>query len=420
MGSGASRQVLITYLVLTGLSTFANALIWGINTLFLLDAGLSIAEAFAANAFFTVGLVLLEVPTGVVADGIGRRISYLLGCATLLVATLVYWLLWRAHGPFYLWAAASMLLGLGFTFFSGATEAWLVDALSHTKYEGALESVFGKGQVVGGAAMFFGSVTGGFVAQATNLGVPYLVRCAALGVALVVTLFLMKDLGFAPQPRASVAAALRSLVVQSVEHGFGNAPARWLMLAGPFTLGVGVFAFYALQPYLLELYGQSGSYGIAGAAAALVSLAQIFGGLLVPFLRRGFRHRTPFLAVGTGLAAGSLLVMGLVPSFWGVLALVALWATVFAATGPVRQAYLNGLIPSAQRATVLSSDSLVSSLGGAVFQPGLGKVAGVWGYPVSYVTGAMIQLFALPFLLLAFREKASSDLIAREGDAPEP
>jgi hypothetical protein len=57
-----------TYVALMLLSTFASSFIWGINTLFLLDAGLSITAAFAANAFFTVGMVLFELPTGIIAD----------------------------------------------------------------------------------------------------------------------------------------------------------------------------------------------------------------------------------------------------------------------------------------------------------------------------------------------------------------
>ncbi len=60
-----AREVQRVYLVLTLLTTLAASFIWGIKTLFLLDAGLSNAEAFAANAFFTVGQVIFEVPTGV-------------------------------------------------------------------------------------------------------------------------------------------------------------------------------------------------------------------------------------------------------------------------------------------------------------------------------------------------------------------
>jgi hypothetical protein len=125
-----ARRIQRTYLTLILGNTIAASFIWGINTLFLLDAGLSNLEAFTANAFFTAGMVIFEVPTGIVADTIGRRMSYLLGTVTLAASTLFYVLLWQIEAPFWEWAVASMLLGLGFTFFSGAVEAWLVDALA--------------------------------------------------------------------------------------------------------------------------------------------------------------------------------------------------------------------------------------------------------------------------------------------------
>src|SRR5437870_11916793 len=169
-----------TYLVLLLGNTLAASLIWGINTIFLLDAGLSNLEAFAANAFFTAGMVLFEVPTGVVADTAGRRVSYLLGTVTLAVSTLLYVLLWRIHAPFWQWAIVSVLIGLGFTFFSGAVEAWLVDALKATGFTGELEAVFGRGPVVTGGALLTGSVDGGLVARAANRGVPLELRGRSL------------------------------------------------------------------------------------------------------------------------------------------------------------------------------------------------------------------------------------------------
>src|SRR5438876_5874248 len=177
-----------TYLALTLFTTLAASFIWGINTILLLDAGLNNAEAFAANAFFTVGMVIFEIPTGVVADTRGRQLSYVLGAGTLLVSTLLYLVMWQVHAPLWGWAIASILLGLGFTFFSGATEAWLVDALHATGFQGHLDHVFGRAQTVGGAAMLAGTVAGGLVAQFTNLGVPYLIRAALLGATLVVAM----------------------------------------------------------------------------------------------------------------------------------------------------------------------------------------------------------------------------------------
>src|SRR5215207_6158368 len=101
------RTIQRTYLLLMLGNTLAASLIWGINTIFLLDAGLSNTEAFAANAFFTAGMVIFEVPTGVVADTVGRRTSYLLGTVTLAVSTLIYVMLWQIEAPFWAWAISS-------------------------------------------------------------------------------------------------------------------------------------------------------------------------------------------------------------------------------------------------------------------------------------------------------------------------
>ena len=408
-----SGKILKTYLTLVLLSTLASSFIWGINTLFLLDAGLNITEAFAANAFFTIGQVLFEVPTGVVADTVGRRASYLLGTATLFLSTAFYLLLWQTHGAFWLWAVASILLGLGFTFFSGATEAWLVDGLHATGYKGTLDAVFAKGQIVGGVAMLLGTVGGGVVAQFTNLGVPYILRIVLLAITAVVAAVAMWDVGFTPSKRVSVSSEMKSVLRNSLKHGLGNPPVRWLMLAGPFTAGVGIYGFYAMQPYLLELYGNTSSYTIAGLAAAIVASTQVIGGIMAPQVRKLFRLRTSALIVAVGVSAAALIGIGMVHNFWAALALLSVWGAVFAASIPIRQAYMNGLIPSAQRATVLSSDNLLGSAGGAVIQPGLGKVADVHGYASSYIVGGTIELLAIPFVYLARKQRAKADEVVK-------
>lgn len=400
-----------TYLALTVLSTSATSLIWGINTLFLLDAGLSNAEAFGANAFFAAGQVMFEVPTGVVADTWGRRRSYLLGAATLFLSTLLYLLMWRVHAPFWGWAMASILLGLGFTFFSGATEAWLVDALAATGFAGPLESVMAKGQIAGGMAMLAGTVGGGFLAQATNLGVPYFLRAVVLGMNFVAAFVLMKDLGFVPQQGKGTRQEVRRLLRSSLDHGLRNPPVRWLMLAAPVTMGAGIYAFYALQPYLLQLYGDKGAFGVAGLGAAIVAGAQIAAGLLTSRLRRLFATRTQVLLFATTGAAACLLGIGVTSNFWVAIVLVALMALASAVTTPVRQAYLNGIIPSGQRATVLSFDNLMGSAGGVVLQPALGRAADLWGYANTYLMCAAVQATALPFLLRARKLKVPADTI---------
>jgi MFS family permease len=408
------RNVQKVYLTLLLFNTLAASFIWGINTLFLLDAGLSSTAAFTANAIFTAGMVLFEVPTGVVADTWGRRASYLLGSTTLAVSTALYWLAWQMQAPFWAWAATSALLGLGFTFFSGATEAWLVDALKFTGFKGNLESVFAKGQVVGGAAMLSGSVAGGLVAQWTNLGVPYILRALALLVTFVVAFVYMKDWGFVPHTGKQPLQEMRVVLRSSLRYGLGNPPVRWMMLAAPTTLGVGIFAFYAMQPYLLELYGDEQAYSIAGLAAAIIAGAQIAGGLAATRVRRLFRRRTSALLAGLLLEVVLLALLGLTTAFWVAVGLLVVWGLTGAATLPIRQAYMNGIIPSEQRATVLSFDNLLGSSGGVVIQPVLGRVADVWSYAASYLVASAIALLAAPFIALARREQAASDPIVTE------
>jgi MFS family permease len=412
----ASRKIRRTFLVLSLFVSLPTSLIIGVNTLFLLDGGLSNVEAFAANALYTLGLVLFEIPTGMVADTWGRRRSYLIGGAVQLVANLLYVFMWYIDGPFWGWGVASVMLGFGYCFFSGALEAWLVDEMKHAGYEGDLDEVFARRQIVDGSAMLAGTIAGGFIAQFSVLGAPYLARAAIQLVALVVAFAIMKEVAFTPGERTGFVEQVRDLAAASWRHGLRARPVRWIVLAGPFAAGTGIYAFYAAQPYLLQLFGNMKSIGVAGIAAAGISATQIAGGLFVPVVRTRIRRRT-YILLGTAvLGAASLVLLGLLPIFAVAVALLVVWAMAYAATMPVRQAYLNALIPSRERATVLSFDSMVSSTGGVAFQPILGRVADVSGYAVSYVVTGAIAALGIPFLLLARRENAAADT---ERSAPQ-
>ena len=403
------RSIQRTYLLLLFGNTLAASLIWGINTIFLLDAGLSNLEAFAANAFFTAGMVLFEVPTGIVADTAGRRLSYLLGTVTLSASTLLYVLLWQVEAPFWQWAVVSVLIGLGFTFFSGAVEAWLVDALTATGFTGSIESVFGRGQVASGTAMLGGSVAGGFIAQQTSLAVPFVLRGLVLVVMFVLALQAharrrvhsgegRRGAGRGPEDRVRVdrvrLARARSQVADGRGAGHGRRRHLRLLCAA------------ALSPGALR-----GPGGLPGRRARGGHRRRRSdpGGLAAPRIRGRFGRRTSALIVIAVLNVVTLGLIGLIENFWAVIGLIAVWGLLFAAAMPIRQAYLNGLIPSRQRATILSFDSLMGSSGGVWTQPVLGRAADVWGYAPSYLLGAGISALAVPFLALSRRENAPAD-----------
>jgi MFS family permease len=126
-------------------------------------------------------------------------------------------------------------------------------------------------------------------------------------------------------------------------------------------------------------------------------------------VRRLFARRTTTVIGASVASIITLLVLGLTSLFWLAIVFLVVWGFVFAVAGPVRQAYLNDMIPSKQRATVLSFDSLFGSLGGVVFQPALGRSADLWGYGTSLVIGGVIELAGLPFLFASRRQRDPAD-----------
>jgi MFS family permease len=263
--------------------------------------------------------------------------------------------------------------------------------------------------------MLAGSVAGGFIAKQVGLGAPFVVRGAVLVVMFLGAFRLMRDLGFAPERSEGIAREVRRIAADSIDYGWRVSAVKWLMVESLLTGGVGIYAFYALQPYLLELWGDPQAYQIAGLVAAIVAAAQMLGGVAAPRIRLVFRRRTSGLIVLAVLEVAALVAIGSLGSFWGVLAAIVAWGLLSAAATPIRQAYMNGMIPSRQRATILSFDSLMSSTGGVWAQPVLGRAADVWGYAPSYLLGAGINVLAVPALYLSRRRNMPADHV--RGDA---
>jgi MFS family permease len=103
-----------------------------------------------------------------------------------------------------------------------------------------------------------------------------------------------------------------------------------------------------------------------------------------------------------------------------VIGLTTVWAMLFAAATPIRQAYMNDMIPSRQRASILSFDSLMRSGGGVWGQPVLGRAADAWGYAPSYLVAAGITTLGLPFLALSRRRASEPDPAAGAARHSQP
>jgi MFS family permease len=414
-----SNQVIRTYMAIASLYTLSASLIWGVNTLFLLNAGLDIFGVFVANAVFTAAMAIFEVPTGVVADTSGRRTSFLLSTAVLCLATLGYVAVALLGGGLFWFCVMSVFLGLGFTFYSGAVEAWLVDALKATNYDGELEQVFARAGIITNALMLVGTVAGGFLGT-VNLALPYVVRAGLLAIVFAWAYKYMHDIGYTPRAMnaSAIPTEMRKVARESITYGWQKRPVRLIMIVS-FIHGLYfIWGFYAAQPYFLDLLGQPDAVWVSGVVAALVSVTGIFGNWLVSRYMNRFRFRTTILIAGAALLGVATIGVGLVNSFWIAVPLFLLGTLAFDVFVPVKQSYLHQSIPSAQRATVISFDSMMSSAGGVVGQTGLGYLADRQGIALGYVVGGAATLLALPVLWMLRGLGDSADPIKSNQEVP--
>ncbi len=416
-----SKRVIQSYLIITSLYTLSASLIWGVNTLFLLDAGLDIFDVFIANSVFTGAMVLFEIPTGVVADTSGRRTSFLLSTAVLCFGTLGYVAVSLAGGGLFWFCLMSVVLGLGFAFYSGALEAWLVDALKAMNFTGELEHVFVRAGMVSNALMLIGTVGGGLLGN-VHLALPYIGRAFLLALVCGWAYIHMHDIGYIPRTLSmrAIPTEMRKVARESITYGWQKQPVRLIMIV-TFVQGLYLmWGFYASQPYFLDLLNRPDAVWISGVITALVSISTIAGNWLLGHFMNRFRFRTTILVITAGLLSISIITVGLAGSFWVAVPLFLLGMLITGISAPVKQSYLHQIIPSAQRATVISFVSMMESGGGVVGQTGLGYLSRQQDIAAGYVVGGAATFLALPFLLLLRRLGDPADPIPSNQGEPQP
>ena len=404
-----AQRIIRSYLALTGLFNGALALIWGVNTLFLLKAGLDIFHVMLVNAAFSFAEFVFEVPTGVVADTLGRRVSLLFCLITLLGATLAYVACPVLHLGFWSFVLVSVTLGLGFTFWSGAAEAWLVDALKHVGYDRPIESVFARSQVAYGVAMLVGTTVGGLLGQ-LDLRVPYLVRAVLLVPIIVIAWTQVEELGYERRALhlATLPDEMKAVFVAGVRHGLRHPVVRPLIFAAAVANTFMMFGFYSWQRYFLDLLGKEAVWA-NGVIAALVGAASIAGNLAMSRVATIMKTRTGVLMAAVTVRMVTIMLAGMATSFTAAVGLYLVANFVGGIASPIRQGLINHHIPSAQRATILSVDSLFSELGSGVGQSGWGYLARRSGIGRAWVAGGAFVVLGIPLLALARRADPESD-----------
>jgi MFS transporter, DHA3 family, tetracycline resistance protein len=374
---------MLIYLLTRGVRAFVGALI--ITTLtvyYVTDVGMGPFELVLAGAVFEAAILLCELPTGVVADTYSRRLSVILGVAIFGAGLLLMGLVPVLAAVL----VANVVAGVGDTFMSGATEAWLAGELG----EDAAGPAYVRGAQLDHAAGIAG-MAGSVALASYGLHLP-LVAGGALYLALAAVLGRwMPERGFTPAPRSKGAARaalplgdLTATLRQSARRVQGSR-VLLALLAASLLAGAGGEGFDRLWEVLVlrELtLPRLGTlqpvvwFGIINIAAALAGL------LAVTLLRARLdawsadaRAAGLALAVLTALLAASTAAYALAGGFAAALAFLVVRAALGALAAPLAQAWLVRHTDTHLRATMLSIASQANALGETFGGLGVGLAA---------------------------------------------
>lgn len=426
MASASTKRVIRVYVASGALATLAASIIWGVHTLFMLEAGLDILQVMLVNTAFTFCQLLFEVPTGVVADTLGRKVSYLTSIGLIGVSTLALLAAGRAGLGIPGFVLSSVLLALGWTFQTGSVEAWLVDSLDHAGWMGPKDRVFALGGISTQVTMFVGTLLGGALGQ-VDLAWPFYARAALLAACFLLVLFAMDETGFERRELSwrTFGAEASAIFHDGVRYGWRNRVIRPLLFEAALLGGFFMYGFYSLQPYLLELLGRDLVWvaaAVTGGGAMAGAAGNALAGRLMDRERRPRAPRVLFAASAVmALAAAGVGVAGLlergargIAPFAVVCGLWVVMSFSIGVMGPVRRAYINAHIPSRQRATVLSFDALFEDAGATGGQPVLGWLSRAYSIPAAWLLGGAMVFAALPL----YRRVDRADNVAGPGGAP--
>lgn len=421
MSEHDARSIRRRFLVLRGLRWLPTGLLIPVFVLLMTDRGFSLTAIGVAVAAQGLLVLCLELPTGGLADALGRR-PVLLGATVVDIVSVAIFAFWAHTLPLLVvvWALQGVYRALE----SGPLDAWYVDAALAADPGADIETGLGHGGAVLGVAIAVGSLGASvLVAFQPFPGIdplvgPLLVYLAVRVLELAMLARLMTEVRAPRGPRALAATARAVPTVVTEALGVvRRSPALLALVTVELFWGFGMITWEVLMPPHLEqvtgsvdtaaaMLGPVGAAAwalSAGGAAVIPAIARRWGPARVAAMMRVGQGLT---VVGMGLAAGPV---GVVAGYLGTYA-------IHGAANPVHQGLLHREVDGPHRTTVLSVNSMVgmpaSALGGIV----LGALADGTGLTTAMMVGAATLAAAAP-LYLAYSRFARSASTAMDSSS---
>lgn len=387
------------FLMLRALRWLPSGLLIPVIVLLLLDRGLNLAQVGLVFAAQGLLVLVLELPTGGLADTWGRRNVLLFGTGFEFAAFAL--LAFAQSLP--LLALAAALLGIYRALESGPLDSWFVDESQNVEPDADIERGLAQGGVVLGIAIAVGALLSsalvllGPLGSIESLVLPVFVALGLVVVEMVVIAVLMAESG-----REHVTTNAKSKVADVIRDALRTVRGSRVLVAlvsVEFLWGFGMVAFESFPPAKLGVVMESAESAAAvmGPANTVAWLGSAAGAALVPALTR--RWRPAIAAAGMRVFQG-LTVVGIALAAGPVGVVLGYIATlvVHGAANPVHQGLLHRAVDDpGTRATVVSANSLTASTGGMIGGIFLGLLADQTSLTIALLVGAVI--LAIPVLL---------------------
>ncbi|MFF5181170.1 MFS transporter [Micromonospora sp. NPDC000316] len=401
------RQVRQRFLLLHGLRWLPSGLIIPVMILLMQERGLSLSQIGLVTVAQGLVVLALELPTGGLADALGRRpvllVAWTLGLASLLIFAVadsfaVFVLVWALQGVFR-------------ALDSGPLESWYVDATLAADPEAKYEPGLGyAGTVIGvaisaGALLAGGLIALGPIGPVSALTVPVLVAAAFQVVALAALVTLLREV----RP-AKGAGALRASIVEAprmIGQSFGllrRSRVLLALVAVELFWGFGMVTFESLLPVrLAEVVGDPDrAAALLGPANSAAWLASAAGAALTPLLLR-WLGAAPSAALLRILQGVTVVGMGLLAGPVGVLVAYLACYSIHGASNPVHMGLLHRQVDGPYRTSVISLNSMMGQPGFAVGAVVLTALADRVSVTAAMLVGAVVLAVAAPLYLPAWR-----------------
>ena len=352
-----AKKTIHLYILLNAISILSTSFFVAIFFVFLEERGLSVPEISAVALVVTTTIFIFEIPTGVIADVFGRKVSYVCSRFLMTISLFVYMI----SDSFAVFLIAAMFHAISSTLSSGAFQAWLVDSLKYNYCSTPLSSIVIREKQIGYSIGIVGAIFGSFLAD-KNIALPWIASILVMLSAGIIAIIFMKEEYFCKQ-KLSLTAEIKSakkVVSVGIECAKNNKAVKFLLLMGLLQSFAIQAPLVQYQLFFDQFLSSKTALGFLWTAAIIFTIiGTTLSSRLLLKLRNNHKNTLVLIQIGIGLG---ILFLGIFPFPISLLAFL-FWKLTMGMSEPISNEYLNNNTPSRLRATLISFEAMAFSVG---------------------------------------------------------